>query len=79
MKNLKLLWQVHSDGGIMLMICSAEVVAEVVENWQGFEKAEAEVDNMKLILERGLGNYFVLWKGKKVFREECRILTFKLN
>lgn len=79
MKDLELLWQVHSDGGTMLMICSAEVVAEVVENWQGFEKAEAEVDNMKLILERGLGNYFVLWKGKKVFREECRILTFKLN
>ena len=79
MKDLELLWQVHSDGGIMLMICSAEVVAEVVESWQGFEKAEAEVNDMKLILERGLGNYFVLWKGKKVFQEECRILTFKLN
>lgn len=78
MKDLELLWQVHSDGGMMLMICSAEVVAEVVENWQSFEKAEAEVDGIRLILERGLGNYFVLWSGKTVYREEARIFTFKL-
>lgn len=79
MKDLELLWQVHSDGGIMLMICSAEGVAEVAENWQGFEKAEAEVNNTKLILERGLGNYFVLWSGKTVYREEDRIFTFKIK
>lgn len=78
MKDLELLWQVYSDGGTMLMICSAEVVAEVVENWQSFEKAEAEVDNTKLILERGLGNYFILWSGQTVYREEARIFTFKL-
>lgn len=78
MKDLELVWQIYSDGGIMLMICSAEGVAEVVENWQGFEKAEAVVNGTKLILERGLGNYFVLWSGKTVYKEECRILTFKL-
>lgn len=78
MKNLELLWQVHSDGGTMLMVCSAEVVAEVVENWQSFEKAEAEVDGIRLILERGLGNYFILWSGQTVYRKEARIFTFKL-